>query len=201
MPRGLAWSASRPGIFDAPSNPVSIETILEAEKLEVFPEAGDLETMFQDPLPANTVAQSSTVNATPEEVQVPQEAKPPDIILERSPVPLRRSPRFSGEANFGLNSIQTVLPREGVENLSPEIDLGEETISFNATNVQLDISKMYKRSLGRDPLDTLGVPTLCTPEEEMKILNFRSVLRKKKKLSFWIPPDLYFPEKDLDLEF
>ena len=193
--------ASRPGIFDAPSNPVSIETILEAEKLEVFPEAGDLETMFQDPLPANTVAQSSTVNATPEEVQVPQEAKPPDIILERSPVPLRRSPRFSGEANFGLNSIQTVLPREGVENLSPEIDLGEETISFNATNVQLDISKMYKRSLGRDPLDTLGVPTLCTPEEEMKILNFRSVLRKKKKLSFWIPPDLYFPEKDLDLEF
>ncbi len=78
-----------------------------------------------------------------EEVQVPQETKPPDIFLERSPVPLRRSPRFSGEANFGLNSIQTVLPREGVENLSPEIDLGEETISFNATNVQLDISKMY----------------------------------------------------------
>jgi len=193
--------ASRPSIFDAPSDPVSIETILETERLQIFPEEGVLETMFLDPETANTVADESTVNATPDEVQVPQEAKPPDIILERSPVKLRRSPRFSGESSFGLYSIQTVLPREEVENLSPEIDLDEQTISFNAANVLLDMSKQYKRSLGNMPFETQGENSPCTPEEEKLILTFKPVLRKRKRISFWIPPNLYFPEKDMDLEF
>jgi len=192
--------ASRPSIFDAPSDPVSIETILETERLQVFPEAGDLETMFQDPNPADTAAES-TVNATPEEVQVPQEAKPPDIVLERSPIPLRRSPRFSGETSFGLYSTKIVLPREEVKNLSHEISLGEETISFNAANVQLDVSKQYKRSLSCELFEPLDENIPSTPEAEIMNLSFKSVLRKKRKVSFWVPPNLYFPEKEIDLAF
>jgi hypothetical protein len=141
------------------------------------------------------------VNTTPEEVQVPQEAKPPDIVLERSPIPLRRSPRFSGETSFGLYSTKIVLPREEVENLSHEISLGEETISFNAANVQLDISKQYKRSLSCELFEPLDENIPSTPEAEILNLSFKSVLRKKRKVSFWVPPNLYFPEKEIDLAF
>ena len=187
---------SKPGIFDAPSHPISIETIAEMERLHDFPEEGDLEQLF--PAHADTGA-NGTVNATSEEFTVPPAPEPPDIVLERSPVPLRRSPRFRNDLTLGLFSIQTDTPIEGDENLSAETSLGEETVSFNAVDIHMDLSKLYKKSLACEPTEIQDLEILRGAEDETICFPQKSALKKKRSISFYlphVPPYLFYPEKD-----
>jgi len=185
--------ASKPGIFDAPSNPISVEEIIRNEGMQDLPEEGDFETMFQSPAGTDTV--NDTVDVPSKEIYVPPAPEPPDIVLERSPVPLRRSPRFTANEALGLFSIQPG-PSNEEDKSQQETDLGEETISFNAVDLHLDLSKLYKRSLGNEPSEILDDE--IQKRDETMSLPPRSALKKKKFVSFFFPakpPYLFYPEK------
>jgi hypothetical protein len=185
--------ASKPGIFDAPSNPISVEEIIRNEGMQDLPEEGDFETMFQSPAGTDTV--NDTVDVPSKEIYVPPAPEPPDIVLERSPVKLRRSPRFTANEALGLFSIQPG-PSNEEDKSQQETDLGEETISFNAVDLHLDLSKLYKRSLGNEPSEILDDE--IQKRDETMSLPPRSALKKKKFVSFFFPakpPYLFYPEK------
>ena len=83
-----------------------------------------------------------------------------------------------------------------------EIILGEQNISFNAVNVSLDISKLYKNSLGQGPSEIESPKILETEVEEINSPLHKSALKKKRSISFFIPelsPYLLYPEKDLEM--
>jgi len=135
------------------------------------------------------------VNAISEEIDVPPAPEPPDIVLERSPIPLRRSPRFSANEALGLFSIQPG-PSNEEDKSHQETDLGEETISFNAVDLHLDLSKQYRKSLGNEPSEIEDNEVL--KRDETMSLPQRSALKKKRFVSFFFPakpPYLFYPEK------
>jgi len=163
--------ASKPGIFDAPSNPISVEEIIRNEGMQDLPEEGDIETMFQSPAGTDTV--NDTVDVPSKEIYVPPAPEPPDIVLERSPIPLRRSPRFTANEALGLFSIQP-----GPSN--------EEDKSQQETDL----------SLGNEPSEILDDE--IQKRDETMSLPPRSALKKKKFVSFFFPakpPYLFYPEK------
>ena len=191
---------SHAGIFDAPMMPYPIDSIIEQEKLHDFPEEGELENIFHEPVDEFHPDPSGMVNSTSDAVSVPPAPKPPDISLERSPVPLRRSPRFTENDTMGLFSVQADLPQER-DQPSAERDLGEE-ISFNAVNIDFDVSKQYRKSLGYEPCE-IGTNVLPgVTEIEITNLSQKSALKKKRSISFYLPslpPYLFFPEKDEEI--
>ena len=191
--------ASHAGIFDAPLMPYPVDSIIEQEKLHDFPEEGELENIFQ--IPQNEIPASGMVNSTSEDVSVPPAPEPPDIHLERSAVPLRRSPRFTPVDTLGLFSVQADLLMER-DQPPEERDLGEE-ISFNAAHIQWDVSKQYKKSLGYEPCEIRVYETPGVTVEEIKSLSQKSALKKKRSVSFFLPhapPYLFFPEKDQEID-
>jgi len=154
---------------------------------------GDTKTVSQSPADADTA--NGTVNAISEEIDVPPAPEPPDIVLERSPIPLRRSPRFSANEALGLFSIQSG-PSNEEDKSHQETDLGEETISFNAVDLHLDLSKQYRKSLGNEPSEIEDNEVL--KRDETMSLPQRSALKKKRFVSFFFPakpPYLLYPEK------
>jgi hypothetical protein len=142
------------------------------------------------------------VNSTPEVGLVPEAPQPPDYGLERDTAPLRRSPRFSQNDSAGLFSVQNILSMERDMETAEEIILGEQNISFNAVNVSLDMSKLYKQSLGQGPSEIESPKILETEVEEINSPLHKSALKKKRSISFFIPelsPYLLYPEKDLEM--
>ncbi len=149
-----------------------------------------------------TLDASGTVNVTFEAEMVTKAPEIPDHGLRREIPPLRRSPRFSHNDSLGLFSVQSDLSDERDQETAEEEPQGELSISFNAVNVNHDISKLYKKSL------THGQPEIESPEileEEVKeIISplHKSALKKRRCISFFIPelsPFLIYPEKDLEI--
>jgi hypothetical protein len=101
---------------------------------------------------------------------------------------------------MGLFSVQADLLQER-DQPSAERDLGEE-ISFNAVNIDFDVSKQYRKSLGYEPCE-IGTNVLPgVTEIEITNLSQKSALKKKRSISFYLPslpPYLFFPEKDEEI--
>jgi hypothetical protein len=131
---------SKPGIFDAPLNPVPEETVVEIERqrdqpLEQ-PEEGDLQQLFQLP------AQAEQVPLLPE---VPQQEPtegpapvPPDIQAENPPqeptVVLRRSPRLNPTKAI-LSTFEIDSDFSDGDSTKNETDDNEKIVSINTIDV------------------------------------------------------------------
>jgi hypothetical protein len=186
---------SKPGIFDAPQNPVPEETVVEIERqrdqpLEQ-PEEGDLQQLFQLP------AQAEQVPLLPE---VPQQEPaegpapvPPDIQAENPPqeptVVLRRSPRLNPTRAI-LSTFEIDSDFSDGDSTENETDDNEKFVSINTIDVHLEISRTYKEKIDRKP---------ATSEESCSDVSQdqpKSILRKRKTVSFYLPempPHLFYP--------
>ena len=186
-------AVTHPGIFDAPSHPVSMETVIETEKeRNTLPEEGELEDLFH----SHDSEPKGTEPPPPDENVVPHAPRPPDIDLYGPPKTNRRSQRLSKESENDLMSAETDFNSKEVEILSPENDLGEQTFLGIAQNIHLEVSKLYQEKLATaesendksfSPLgETEGDPP-CT----------RPVLKPVRMISFSLPaqPILCYPEK------
>jgi len=74
-----------------------------------------------------------------------------------------------------------------------ENDLGEQTISVNTVDVQLDISSRYRATMENKP-NVLQDYALQKPA-----MSIRPILRKEKMVSFYLPdmaPYIFYPIKD-----
>ncbi len=84
---------SKPGIFDFPEHPVRQETVIEREReQDIYPYEGEMENLFQVPLPAHQEQPAQGELPPPAVPAVLPPAEPPDIPEERPPVMIRRSP-------------------------------------------------------------------------------------------------------------
>ena len=137
-------AVTHPGIFDAPSHPVSMETVIETEKeRDSLPEEGELEDLFH----SHDSEPKGTEPPPPDENVVPHAPRPPDIDLYGPPRTNRRSQRLSKESENDLMSAETDFNSKEVEILSPENDLGEQTFLGIAQNIHLEVSKLYQEKL------------------------------------------------------
>ncbi len=85
---------SKPGIFDFPEHPVRQETVIEREReQDIYPYEGEMENLFQVPLPAHQEQPAQGELPPPAVPAVLPPAEPPDIPEERPPVVIRRSPK------------------------------------------------------------------------------------------------------------
>ena len=74
-----------------------------------------------------------------------------------------------------------------------ENDLGEQTISVNTVDVQLDISSRYRATMENGP------NVLQDYALQKTAMSIRPILRKEKMVSFYLPdmaPYIFFPIKD-----
>ena len=184
-------AVTHPGIFDAPSHPVSSETVCEIEKgLDSLLEEGDLETLFQAPVARE--AEPSSVDAPPTEVLMPKASRPPDINLHGPPKALRRSPRF----NLENDEDETDLNCSQLEIVSCENDLGEQTFSSHARDIITDVSKLYQAKLATAKSENDSSFSLWEQTEEENLCP-KPVLKPKRVISFCLPAPslLCFPEK------
>jgi len=201
--------ATKPGIFDFPSNPVSKETVVEIERQrDMHPHEGDLENLFQIPEPANQGMLANGQAPPAMQAEQPQPV-PPDIPEERPPVLLRRSPR-QNPSTRAADAMHTVLSTSDDENedetgmgehISRKIrqmlltcpDLDNETISINTVDVHSEISSEYRAKMERPSvLRIYNIPA------QAELADTKPILRKGKKVSFYLPekaPYIFFPIK------
>ena len=187
-------SVTHPGIFDAPSHPVSMETVIESEKeSDNLLEEGEMENLFH----SHDSEPTGTEPPPPVENVVPHAPRPPDIDLYGPPKTNRRSQRLSKESENDLMSTETDFNSKEIENLSPENDLGEQTFSGNAQNIHLDVSKLYQEKLVTVKSENDSTFSLMGETEEQTLCP-RPVLKPVRILSFSLPtqPILCYPEKD-----
>jgi hypothetical protein len=201
--------ATKPGIFDFPSNPVSKETVVEIERQrDMHPHEGDLENLFQIPEPANQGMLANGQAPPAMQAEQPQPV-PPDIPEERPPVLLRRSPR-QNPSTRAADAMHTVLSTSDDESedetgmgehISRKIrqmllacpDLDNETISINTVDVHSEISSEYRAKMEKPSvLRIYNIPA------QAELADTKPILRKGKKVSFYLPekaPYIFFPIK------
>ena len=185
-------TVTHPGIFDAPSHPITSERVGEIEKgLDSALEEGDLETLFQAPVVNE--AEPSSVDAPPQDVLMPLASRPPDIDLHGPPKPLRRSPRF----NLEKDEDETDFNCSQLEIVSLENDLGEQTFSSHAKDVFTDVSKLYRVKLAAEKGENDSSFSLWENTEEENLCP-KPVLKPKRVISFCLPapPLILFQEKE-----
>jgi hypothetical protein len=176
---------SKPGIFDFAEHPVPTETVIETERRQDrLPEEGDLENLFQNP---QQIPLEDTVQYPPVQPEIPPAvpaeqplAVPPDIPEERPPVTLRRSPRMNPSTQR-LDAMNTDLS-ETYEISDDECDLGEQTLSVNTADVQLEISSVYRATLGNGKVQR-AYPL------KVQAMPMRPILKREKSISFCLPDD------------
>jgi hypothetical protein len=183
---------SKPGIFDFPEHPVRQETVIEREReQDIYPYEGEMENLFQVPLPAHQEQPAQGELPPPAVPAVLPPAEPPDIPEERPPVVIRRSPRMH-PSTMRLAAMHTAISDSDSEEEN-ENDLGEQTISVNTVDVQLDISSRYRATMENKP-NVLQDYALQKPA-----MSIRPILRKEKMVSFYLPdmaPYIFYPIKD-----
>ena len=78
-----------------------------------------------------------------------------------------------------LDAMHTDLSEE-LEISDNECDLGEEILSVNTVDVHLEISSVYRASLGKD-----SVPRVLPLK--VPAMSIRPILRRDKHVSFYLP--------------
>jgi hypothetical protein len=171
-----------------------METVIESEReSDNLPEEGEMENLFH----SHDSEPTGTEPPPPVENVVPHAPRPPDIDLYGPPKTNRRSQRLSKESENDLMSTETDFNSKEIENLSPENDLGEQTLSGNAQNIHLDVSKLYQEKLVTVKSENDSTFSLMGETEEQTLCP-RPVLKPVRTLSFCLPtqPFLCYPEKD-----
>ena len=180
---------SNPSIFDFPQHPVPEDTIVEIERQQdQYPQDGDLDNLF--------VNQAPTVPEGDLPAQVQPSAVPPDIPEVRPTITLRRSPR-NNPSTRRLDAMLIDLTLSEEEISDDEGDLGEQTLSVNTTDVQLEVSPLYRLSLQRKISIYPDEVCFQTEIRQNGLSAPRPILRKKRSVSFYLPetpPYIFYPK-------
>ena len=189
---------SKPGIFDFPEQPEPAERIIEIERQhDRLPEEGDLENLFQNPVPTNGQEEIPVRAQAPPALhaELPP-AEPPDIPEDRPPVLLRRSPR-DNPSTRRLDAMHMHLSDTEDEITENECDLGEQTLSVNTVDIHLEISSMYKASMENpEVLRKYSLKVQASPDLPSVP---KPSLKKRKILSFYLPkiaPYIFYPGQE-----
>jgi hypothetical protein len=128
--------------------------------------------------------------------QVQPSAVPPDIPDVRPTIALRRSPR-NNPSTRRLDAMLIDLTLSEEEISDDEGDLGEQTLSVNTTDVQLDVSPLYRLSLQRKISIYPDEVCFQTEIRQNGLSAPRPILRKKRSVSFYLPetpPYIFYPK-------
>ena len=125
---------SQPGIFRTPSNPMTLDEVLNLDAPEEVDDEIDLERLFYPSQPVKNTLQPEN---PPSQAQQPPQ--------NQTNEPNAKEEQESDQIDLRPQPLSARLHDENIDDIEDEFM--DETMQFNSLNVKLDISKEYKTAL------------------------------------------------------
>ena len=125
---------SQPGIFRTPSNPMTLDEVLNLDAPEEVDDEIDLERLFYPSQPVKNTLQPENPPSLAQ--QLPQ---------NQTNEPNAKEEQESDQIDLRPLPLSARLHDENIDDIEDEFM--DETMQFNSLNVKLDISKEYRTAL------------------------------------------------------